>query len=132
MSTCVLGSSLPPPSGLGVEHNSRLTIPDADAIAPGLHVGERISYAGVTRHSDWQQFSLLELMKYNGHFKLVILPGDTRNSAVAQRFFEFSEMLVQNMRGKVVRSLEIFTVFNTPKEVPLQNLRIPEILYAAD
>ncbi|EPS94269.1 FAD/NAD-binding domain-containing protein [Fomitopsis schrenkii] len=115
-------------SGLGVKHTSRLTVPDADGVAPGLHVGERAPYAIVTRHSDWQQFSLLELMLYNGRSKLVLLPGDTRNPAIAQRLACFVESLVESVGGKVGKLLDVFTVLNTPKEAPFKLERRMPIL----
>lgn len=86
----------------------------------------------MTRCSDWQQFSLLELTPYNGRFKLVLLPGDTREQAVAQRFVEFAEVLVESVGGKIGRLLDVLTVLNTPKEVPLKDLRIPQALRTAD
>lgn len=121
-------SSLTSHSGLGVKHTSRLTVPDADGVAPGLHVGERAPYAIVTRHSDWQQFSLLELMLYNGRSKLVLLPGDTRNPAIAQRLACFVESLVESVGGKVGKLLDVFTVLNTPKEAPFKLERRMPIL----
>lgn len=107
-------------SGLGVKHTSRLTVPAADGVAPGLRVGERVPYRGVTRHSDWQQFSLLELMPYNGRFKLVLLPGDTRNAAAAQRLAQFARSLVESGGGKIGKLLDVLTVLNTPKEAPFR------------
>lgn len=98
-------------------------MPDTDEVAPGLNVGERVPYVDVIRHSDWQQLSLLELMAYNGRFKLLVLPGDTRDLSIAYRFRRFVEGLVEKMEGDLGILLDILTVLNTPKEASIGGLR---------
>ncbi|KZT68041.1 hypothetical protein DAEQUDRAFT_712462 [Daedalea quercina L-15889] len=119
-------------SGIGIKCNSRLTVPDEDNIAPGLRLGERVPWAHITRHSDWNPVSLLDLMPYNGHFKLIILPGDTRDPAVAQRFNAFAGELVQSVRADVLEYLDMLTVLNTPKEAPCESLELPPAFRAID
>ncbi|KZT67064.1 hypothetical protein DAEQUDRAFT_409008 [Daedalea quercina L-15889] len=112
-------------SGLGVKCRSRLTVPDDDHLAPGLSIGERVPCVDITRLSDWSPSNLLDLMAYNGHFKLIFLPGDTRVSSFANLLNTFSGRLVGNLSEEVLKFLDIFTVLNIPKDAVCDNLRLP-------
>ncbi|KZT67061.1 hypothetical protein DAEQUDRAFT_729460 [Daedalea quercina L-15889] len=112
-------------SGVGVKCESRLTVPDRERVAPGLRIGERVPWAGITRHSDWTPSNLLDLMAYNGHFKLIILPGDIRDPLVAHLFSAFSWKLVESLRKDVIKFLDIFTVLDVPKETSCEGLHLP-------
>ena len=119
-------------SGVGIKCDSRLTVPDTENLAPGLRIGERVPWVDITRQSDWRPFNLLELMAYNGHFKLIVLPGDARDAATAQRFREFSGELVGRLGGDVLRFLDIFTVLDSPMEVALGELQLPPAFRAIE
>lgn len=114
-----------PSSGVGIKCDSRLTVPDTDNLAPGLRIGERVPWVDVTRQSDWRPSNLLELMTCDGHFKLIILPGDTRDPSTVQRFREFSGQLVERLGKDVLRLLDIVTVLDAPREVALEELQLP-------
>ena len=103
-----------------------------DNLAPGLRLGERVPWVDITRQSDWRPFNLLELMAYNGHFKLLVLPGDARDSLIAQRFREFSSALVARLGKDVLRFLDILTVLDSPREVALERLRLPPAFRAIE
>ncbi|KZT64260.1 hypothetical protein DAEQUDRAFT_44973 [Daedalea quercina L-15889] len=110
-------------SGVGLKYESRLTIPDTDQVAPGLRIGERVPWVDITRMSDWNPVNLLDLIAYNGHFKLILLPGDTRDSSVARLLNVFAAELVDGLR-KVLKFLDILTILNSPKETSCDNLRL--------
>lgn len=121
-----------PNSGVGIKCDSRLTVPDTDNLAPGLRIGERVPWVDITRQSDWRPFNLLELMTYNGHFKLIILPGDTRDPSTVRRFREFSGELVGRLGKDILRFLDIITVLNAPREVALEELQLPPACRSID
>ena len=119
-------------SGVGIKCDSRLTVPDTESLAPGLRVGERVPWIDITRQSDWRPFNLLELMAYNGHFKLVVLPGDTRDAATAQRFRAFTGELVGRLGTDILRFLDIFPVLDAPREIALGELQLPPAFRAVE
>lgn len=98
-------------------------MPDTDEVAPGLIIGERVPYASVIRHSDWQPLSLLELMAYDGRFKLIVFPGDTQDLSVARRFRAFVVAFVEKIEADLGVLLDILTILNTPKEASIEGLR---------
>ncbi|KZT64257.1 hypothetical protein DAEQUDRAFT_773773 [Daedalea quercina L-15889] len=114
--------------GVGLKYNSRLTISDAADIAPGLRIGERAPCADIIQYSDWTQWNTLDLMVYNGHFRLILLPGDTRVLPAARSFDAFYEDLVASLSKNTLSFLDILTILNIPKETPCDNLHPPPIL----
>ncbi|KZT67059.1 FAD/NAD(P)-binding domain-containing protein [Daedalea quercina L-15889] len=112
-------------SGLEIHCQSQLTIPDTEHVALGLSIGERAPWVGITRLSDWNPSNLLDLMAYNGHFKLIFLPGDTRVPSVARLLITVSEELVESLGEDVLKFIDIFTLLNIPKETSCDNVHLP-------
>ncbi|KAH9912822.1 uncharacterized protein B0H18DRAFT_1051529 [Fomitopsis serialis] len=78
-------------SGIGVQYDSRLTVPDFQDLACGLVLGQRLPHAEILRYDSWSRCSLLDTISYQMAFKLLIFPGDITLPAVGASFREFIE-----------------------------------------
>ncbi|KAI0949246.1 hypothetical protein AcW1_008916 [Taiwanofungus camphoratus] len=112
-------------SGLGLRYESALTVPEFQDLAPALRIGARVPPANIVRCSDWNPFNILDVMPYDGKFRLLVFPGDTSQPAVAQQFFGFAKAVDKELQGHLRKVVEILTVLNVPKETTIDGWQLP-------
>ncbi|GLB39714.1 putative phenol hydroxylase, C-terminal dimerisation domain [Lyophyllum shimeji] len=102
-------------SGIGVKYASTLSIPLFQDLAPGIPIGERFPSATLLRACDWNPCQTLDLLAFDKHFKLLLLPGSVCAGNVS-RLTALQEFVKElEMTSGFEETVDVFMVLDQPE-----------------
>jgi phenol 2-monooxygenase len=91
-------------------------------LAQGIPLGKRIPDGYVVNQSDGRAWSIHELLRSNGKWRVLVLPGDIRNEDVLERYMRLGKNL-SDVAGSLSELWEVITIHLSPRrEINLLDL----------
>ncbi|CAE6361809.1 unnamed protein product [Rhizoctonia solani] len=111
-----MASSMKFVCGVGTHYPASIAVdPSNQALAPGIVIGERFPHHIILRTADLQPYSILDLLKSDNIYKLIILTGDAKDTNQKQKLEEVGKTLNHWLLQRP-RMFQIYTIMVAKKE----------------
>ncbi|KAF8198354.1 FAD binding domain-containing protein [Mycena galopus ATCC 62051] len=111
-------------SGIGLCYSSALIDGSGQWLAPKLRIGERISSLEVIRSNDWRPVNLHDLCRFNGKFRLFVLPGNILESSRVDRLCAFSRRYMTLM-DRIKEMAETYIITDNDSSLVVESIPLP-------